>query len=61
MIWDSGDIKRRIIDDLDFKAFESTKRTLTGIEIVQMISSEQLISNRISMYKLFFSATYSLN
>ncbi len=22
MIWDPGDIKRRIIDDLDFKAFE---------------------------------------
>ena len=39
-------IKKRIINGLGFKEFESAKRTLTGIEVVHMIKKEQLISNR---------------
>ena len=48
-------IKKRIIDGLGFKEFESAKRTLTGIEMVHMIKKEQLISNRKSMFKSFYS------
>ena len=48
-------IKKRIIDGLGFKEFESAKRTLTGIEIVHMIKKEQLVSNRTSIFKSFYS------
>ena len=48
-------IKRRIINGLGFKELESAKRTLTGIEMVHMIKKEQLISNRKSLFKSFYS------
>lgn len=48
-------IKKRIINGLGFKEFESAKRTLTGIEMVHMIKKEQLISNRKSMFKSFYA------
>ena len=48
-------IKKRISNGLGFKEFESAKRTLAGIEIVHMIKKGQLISNRKSMFKSFYS------
>ncbi len=48
-------IKRRIINGLGFKEFESAKRTISGIEMVHMIKKEQLICNRKSMFKSFYS------
>jgi len=48
-------IKKRIIDGLGFKEFESAKRTLTGIEIVHVIKKEQLVSNRTSIIKSLYS------
>ena len=48
-------IKKRIINGLGFKEFESTKRTLTGIEMAHMIKKEQLVSNKNSMFKSFFT------
>ena len=48
-------VKKRIARCLGFKDFESAKRTLTGIEIVHMIRKDQLISNRTSMFKSFYS------
>ena len=48
--------KKRIIDSLS-KEFESSKRTLIGIEMVHTIKKEQLVSNRKSMFKSFYSLT----
>jgi len=48
-------VKKRIVRGLGFKEFESAKRTLSGIEIVHMIRKNQLISNRKSMFKSFYS------
>jgi len=48
-------IKKRIVRGLGFKEFESARRTLSGIEIVHMISKDQLISNRKSMFKSFYA------
>ena len=48
-------VKKRIARGLGFKEFESAKRTLTGIEIVHMIKKEQLVSNRTSIFKSFYS------
>jgi len=48
-------VKKRIVRGLGFKEFESAKRTLSGIEIVHMIRKDQLISNRKSMFKSFYS------
>ena len=48
-------IKKRIVQCLGFKEFESARRTLSGIEMVHMIRKEQLISNRTSLFKSFYS------
>ena len=48
-------IKKQIIRCLGFKEFESARRTLSGIEVVHMIRKEQLISNRASLFKSFYS------
>ena len=46
-------IKWRIQNGLDFKNFESAKRTLSGIEVVHMLRKNQMIRPEISMFKLF--------
>ena len=48
-------IKKRIVQCLGFKQFESARRTLSGIEMMHMIRKEQLISNRTSLFKSFYS------
>ncbi|MEM7086236.1 MAG: IS6 family transposase [Bacteroidota bacterium] len=48
-------VKKRIVRGLGFKEFESAKRALSGIEMVHMIRKGQLISNRISIFKSFYS------
>jgi len=48
-------IKKQITRCLGFKEFESARRTLSGIEMVHMIRKKQLISNRTSMFKSFYS------
>lgn len=48
-------VKKQIIRGLGFKELGSTKRTLSGIEIVHMIRKNQLILNRMSMFKSFYS------
>ena len=48
-------VKKRIARGLGFKEFESAKRTLAGIEIVHMISKNQLTSSRKSLFKSFYS------
>ena len=48
-------IKKQIIRCLGFKEFESARRTLSGIEMVHMNRKEQLISNRTSLFKSFYS------
>jgi putative transposase len=48
-------IKKRIVQCLGFKEFESARRTLSGIEMVHMIRKEQFISNRTSLFKSFYS------
>ncbi|NRB61019.1 MAG: IS6 family transposase [Winogradskyella sp.] len=46
-------IKKRISRSLGFKEFESARRTLSGIEIVQ-IGKEHLLSKRKSAFKAFY-------
>ena len=48
-------IKWRIEGMLGFKSFESASRTLTGIEIVRMISKEQVSFPMATYYKTFCS------
>lgn len=48
-------IKRRIVQGLGFKEFESAKRTLAGIEIVHMIKKNQLNYQDQTMFKIFKS------
>jgi putative transposase len=48
-------IKRRIVQGLGFKEFESAKRTLTGNEIVHMIRKNQLNNQAQTMFKTFKS------
>jgi putative transposase len=44
-------IKWHIILGLGFKEFESTKRTISGIEVVRMIKKNQLLKPENSIYK----------
>ena len=48
-------IKRRIVQGLGFKEFESAKRTLAGIEMVHMIRKNQLNNQDRTMIKTFKS------
>ncbi|MFV8326232.1 hypothetical protein [Flavobacterium sp. ZS1P14] len=43
----------RILNGLGFAAFESAKRTLRGIEVVQMLRMKQMINPGIMMFKSF--------
>ena len=48
-------IKWHIILGLGFKEFESTKRTISGIEVFRMIKKNQLLKPENSIYKSFIS------
>ncbi|WP_282124444.1 IS6 family transposase [Algibacter mikhailovii] len=48
-------IKCRIMLGLGFKEFESTKRTISGMEVVGMIRKNQLLDSKNSTYKSFIS------
>ncbi len=48
-------IKWRIIRGLRFKEYESAKRTIAGIEIVQMIKKNQLLNPKNSTFESFKS------
>ena len=48
-------IKWRIQQGLGFKEFESARRTLSGIEIVRKIKTNQLIGQDKTMFKSFMS------
>ena len=48
-------IKWRIMLGLEFKEFESAKRTIAGIEIVNMIKKGQLLNPKKSIFKSFIS------
>lgn len=48
-------IKKRIVQGLGFKEFESAKRTIAGIEIVHMIKKNQMISQGETMFDSFTS------
>lgn len=48
-------IKKRIVQGLGFKEFESAKRTLAGIEVVHMIHKNQLQNQGSSLFKTFCS------
>ena len=52
---DHRSVKKRITFGLGFKEFESAKRTISGIEMAHMIKKKQLICNRKSMFKSFYS------
>ena len=47
--------KKRIVQGLGFKEFESAKRTIAGIEIVHMIKKNQMISQGVTMFDSFTS------
>lgn len=46
-------IKWRIQNSLDFKSFESAKRTLGGIEVIHMLRKNQMLRPGTSMFKSF--------
>ncbi|WP_414655979.1 DDE-type integrase/transposase/recombinase [Flavobacterium sp.] len=46
-------IKRRSLNGLGFKNFESAKRTLSGIEVVHMLRKNQMFNPGITMFKSF--------
>jgi putative transposase len=48
-------IKKRIVQGLGFKEFESAKRTIAGIEIVHMIKKNQMISQGETIFDSFTS------
>ncbi|MDB6151546.1 MAG: family transposase [Chthoniobacter sp.] len=48
-------IKWRVQNMLGFKSFESASRTLTGIEIVRMITKEQVTFPKVNYFKTFCS------
>ncbi len=52
---DHRSVKKRITAGLVFKEFEFPKRTMSEIEMAHMIKKEQLICNRKSMFKSFYS------
>jgi putative transposase len=52
---DHRNIKRRISIDTGFKEFESAKRTLAGIEVVNIIRKGQIADSRKTTFKTFCS------
>jgi putative transposase len=46
-------IKWRIQNGLGFKSFESARRTLSGIEVVNMLRKNQMVKPGKSMFKSF--------
>ena len=48
-------IKRRIMQGLGFKEFESAKRTLVGIELIRMLQKDQMLNPKESTYASFIS------
>jgi len=54
---DHRNIKRRISIDTGFKEFESAKRTLAGIEVVNIIRKGQIADSRKTTFKTFCSLT----
>ena len=48
-------IKKRIVQGLGFKEFESARRTIAGIEIVHMIKKNQLIGHDKNVFHSFCS------
>ncbi|MDA7803562.1 IS6 family transposase [Crocinitomix sp.] len=52
---DHRNIKRRISIDTGFKEFESAQRTLTGIEVVNIIRKGQIADSRKTTFKTFCS------
>ena len=54
---DHRNIKRRISIDTGFKEFESAKRTLAGIEVVNIIRKGQIADSRKTTFKIFCSLT----
>ena len=52
---DHRNIKRRIQITTGFKEFESAKRTLAGIEVVNIIRKNQIIDSKRTHYRTFLS------
>ena len=52
---DHRNVKRRIAISTGFKDFESAQRTLAGIEVVNIISRNQIIDSKSTTYKTFKS------
>ncbi len=52
---DHRNIKRRMSIDTGFKEFESAKRTLAGIEVVNIIRKGQIADSRKTTFKTFCS------
>ena len=48
-------IKKRIVQGLGFKEFESARRTLVGVEIVHMLRKNQMIGQDETMFDSFRS------
>ena len=48
-------IKRRIVQGLGFKEFESAKRTLGGVELIRMLQKDQMYNPGKSTYASFLS------
>ena len=52
---DHRNIKRRIVSLTGFKEFESAQRTLSGIEVVNIIRKNQITDSKSTMFKTFYS------
>lgn len=50
---DHRHVKKRIVQGLGFKEFESARRTINGIEIVHMIRKNQFVIQDRSRFKTF--------
>lgn len=48
-------IKCRILNELGFKEFESTKIALSGTEVLHMLRKNHIANSRITMFKSFWS------
>ena len=52
---DHRNIKRRIAIDTGFKEFESSQRTLAGMEVVSIIKKNQIIDSKSTVFQTFRS------
>ena len=48
-------VKRRIVISIGFKEFESAQRTLSGIEVVNIILKDQIVDSKSTPFKTFLS------